>query len=74
MSSTVVAKLRPADETSVIGLRDYQSKLALAIEYTVERLEIGAQEVTIIEAGASRARALALALLASSTPDAAISE
>jgi len=47
MSSTVVAKLRPADETSIIGLRDHQSKLALAIEYTVERLEIGAQEVTI---------------------------
>jgi L-threonine kinase len=47
MSSTVMAKLRPADETSVIGLRDHQSKLALAIEYTVDRLEIGAQEVTI---------------------------
>jgi L-threonine kinase len=47
MSSTVVAKLRPADEMSVIGLRDHQSKLALAIEYTVDRLEIGPQEVTI---------------------------
>lgn len=47
MSSTVVAKLRPADEPSVIGLRDYQSKLALAIEYTVEKLGLGPQEVTI---------------------------
>lgn len=47
MSSTVVAKLRPADELSVIGLRDYQSKLALAIEYTVEKLGLGSQEVTI---------------------------
>lgn len=46
-SSTVVAKLRPADELSVIGLRDYQSKLALAIEYTVEKLGLGSQEVTI---------------------------
>lgn len=47
MSSTVVAKLRPADELSVIGLRDYQSKLALAIGYTVEKLGLGSQEVTI---------------------------
>lgn len=47
MSSSVVAKLRPAAKTSIVGLRDYQTKLALAIEYTVDRLEIGAQEVTI---------------------------
>jgi L-threonine kinase len=47
MSSTVVAKLRPAGEPSVIGLRDYQSKLALAIEYTAEKLGLGPQEVTI---------------------------
>lgn len=31
----------------MIGLRDYQSKLALAIEYTVEKLGLGSQEVTI---------------------------
>lgn len=47
MSSTVVAKLRPADEFSIAGLRDYQSKLALAIEYTVEKLGLGPQDVTV---------------------------
>lgn len=47
MSSTVVTKLRPAEELSVVGLRDYQSKLALAVEYTVEALGLGPQEVSV---------------------------
>jgi L-threonine kinase len=47
MSSTVVAKLRPAEEPSVVGLRDYQSKLAMAIEYTVEALDLGPREVSV---------------------------
>jgi L-threonine kinase len=47
MSSTVVVKLRPAEELTVVGLRDYQSKLALAVEYAVETLDLGAQEVSV---------------------------
>lgn len=47
MSSTVVVKLGQAEQPSVTGLRDYQHKLALAIEYTAEKLDIGPQEVTV---------------------------
>lgn len=43
----MVAKLRPAEELSLIGLREHQRKLALAIEYTLEQLELGPMEVTI---------------------------
>lgn len=46
-SATVVARLRPAKELSLIGLREHQRKLALAIEYTLEQLDLGPMEVTI---------------------------
>jgi len=46
-SANVVAKLRPARELSVIGLSEHHRKLGLAIEYTVERLDLGPTEVTI---------------------------
>lgn len=46
-SATVVAKLRPARELSIGGLSEHHRKLGLAIEYTVERLDLGAIEVAI---------------------------
>lgn len=46
-SATVVAKLRPADEVFLLGLKEHQRKLALAIEYTLEALELGPMEVTV---------------------------
>lgn len=41
-SATVVVKLKPADELSIVGLSDRHVKLRIAIEYAAELLSLGA--------------------------------
>src|SRR4029077_7123590 len=46
-SATVVAGLRDAKTLKILGLGEHHRKLELAIQYTVELLDLGAVEVTI---------------------------
>lgn len=46
-SATVVAKLRPAEKLTVIGLGEHHRKLGIAIDHTVEQLELGPVEVVV---------------------------
>jgi len=46
-SATVVAKLGPADKSSIIGLSEHHRKLGLAIDYTLELLDLGTVEVVV---------------------------
>jgi L-threonine kinase len=43
----VVAKLRPADRSSIVGLSEHHRKLGLAIDYTIELLDLGSVEVVV---------------------------
>jgi L-threonine kinase len=46
-SATVVAQIRSARKLSVVGLHQHHRKLGLAIEHTVNHLNLGSVEVTI---------------------------
>lgn len=46
-SATVVASLRDAEALRVLGLGEHHRKLELAIQHTVELLDLGAVEVTV---------------------------
>lgn len=46
-SATVVASLRSANVLEILGLGEHHRKLELAIQYTVELLDLGGVEVTV---------------------------
>jgi L-threonine kinase len=46
-SATVVASLRDAKALNILGLGEHHRKLELAIQHTVELLDLGAVEVTV---------------------------